>query len=476
MAELEEACGLFGIFGDEDAAHLVALGIFALQHRGEESAGIVVRRGKDLVAKHGLGLVSDVFPASELNELTGDAAIGHCRYSTAGGGGLHNTQPFMVRYALGQIALAHNGTLVNGRTLRRRLEGTGSIFRSTSDTEVILHLIAQSKETEAVPRVIEAIRQIQGAFSLLLLTRNEMIGLRDPMGFRPLVIGKRQGRYLLASETCALDTIEAEYVREVEPGELVVINHEGLQSIRFAAPQERVAPCVFEHIYFVRPDSFVFSRDVYAVRKALGRELAKLHPVEADVVIPVPDSGVPAAIGYAEESKIPFDMALTRSHYVGRSFIQSAQEIRAQSVRLKLATAGAALRGKRVVVVDDSLVRGTTSRKIVQLLRSAGAKEVHLRISAPPTISPCYYGIDMPTKAELLASHMSLEQIREYCSVDSIGYVDIEALRRASSYKQGKQCEACFTGDYPVVPTDLVEIGGHKPSEFNQTGFEEAYP
>lgn len=467
--ELEEYCGLFGIFGDEDAAHLAALGIFALQHRGEESAGIVVRRGPELVARHGLGLVSEVFPAAELNKLTGDAAIGHCRYSTAGGVGLHNAQPFMVRYAAGQIAVAHNGTLVNGRTLRRRLEGTGSIFRSTSDTEVILHLIAQSKAATSVDRVIEAIGQIQGAYSLLLLTKDEMIGVRDPMGFRPLVLGRRQGRYLLASETCALDTIEAEYVREVEPGEVVVINENGVKSIRFAPEQKRIAPCVFEQIYFARPDSFVFGRDVYAVRKALGRELAKLHPIVADVVIPVPDSGVPAAIGYAEQSKIPFDMALTRSHYVGRSFIQSAQEIRAQSVRLKLATAGAALRGKRVVVVDDSLVRGTTSRKIVQLLRSAGAQEVHLRISAPPTISPCFYGIDMPTKGELLASHMSVEEIREYCGVDTIGYVDLDALRRASTYDQGQRCEACFTGDYPVLPTDLIEIGGHKVSEFSRS-------
>lgn len=466
MAELEEYCGLFGIFGDEDAAHLAALGIFALQHRGEESAGIVVRRDDELSAKHGLGLVSEVFPAHELKKLVGDAAIGHCRYSTAGGGGLHNAQPFMVRYAAGQIALAHNGTLVNGRTLRRKLEGSGSIFRSTSDTEVILHLIAQSRAESSVERVIDAIRQIQGAFSLLLLTKNEMIGVRDPMGFRPLVIGRRQGKYLLASETCALDTVEAEYVREVEPGELVVITAHGLESLRFSGPQSRVAPCVFEQIYFARPDSFVFGRDVYAVRKALGRELAEMHPIEADVVIPVPDSGVPAAIGYSEQSKIPFDMALTRSHYVGRSFIQSAQEVRAQSVRLKLATAGAALRGKRVVVVDDSLVRGTTSRKIVQLLRSAGAREVHLRISAPPTISPCFYGIDMPTKNELLASHMSVEEIRQYCGVDTIGYVDIAALRRASNYQSKQRCEACFTGDYPVLPTDLIEIGGRPVNEF----------
>lgn len=459
MAELQENCGVFGIFGDPFAVRVAALGLFALQHRGEEAAGIVVAHEGKLNARHGLGLVSDVFPPYEVDKMHGTAAIGHCRYATAGGGGLHNAQPFLVRYAHGEIAVGHNGTLVNARTLKKRLESQGSIFRSTGDTEVILHLLAQSQEVDLVRRISSALQHVHGAYSLVFLTEDKLVAARDPHGFRPLVLGVRDGKYIVTSETCALDMVEATYVREIEPGELVVIDANGLTSHRFAPETAVPAPCVFEHIYFARPDSFVFGRDVYAVRKALGRELARVAPVEADVVIPVPDSGVPAAIGYAEVSKIPFDMALTRSHYVGRSFIQSAQELRAHTVRLKLSTAGAALRDKRVIVVDDSLVRGTTSRKLVQLLRTAGAKEVHLRISAPPTISPCYYGIDMPTKKELIAAEHSLDEIRDFVTVDSIGYLSLEAMRRAVDYKQGSFCEACFSAHYPVAPTDLVQLG-----------------
>jgi amidophosphoribosyltransferase len=455
---LRDHCGIFGVYDDVDAANLTALGLFALQHRGEESAGVVVSHEQRLTALRGLGLVTEALPQAALAKLQGRVAIGHTRYATAGGGGLHNAQPFLASTARGQVALAHNGTLTNAKALKKRLEEGGAIFSSTGDTEVVLHLIAQAKSEHFVDRCKEAIAQVEGAFSLLLLSGDTMVALRDPMGFRPLVMGEKRTdgglQYVFASETCALDLIEAKYVREVEPGEMIVVDTNGMRALRYAKT-ERVAPCVFEHIYFARPDSTVFSRDVYAVRKALGRELGKLHPAKADVVIPVPDSGVPAAIGFSEATGIPFDMAFTRSHYVGRSFIQPAQGIRNLSVRLKLATATAAIANKRVVVVDDSLVRGTTSKKIVNLLRAAGASEVHLRISAPPTISPCYYGIDMPTKGELIAAMNDIEGVRKFVGCDSIGYVTAEAMRRAVGYaREIDFCEACFTGHYPVAPTD----------------------
>ncbi len=457
---VRDHCGLFAVYDDPEAPSLTALGLFALQHRGEESAGIVTSKNGVLHAERGLGLVTEALPPSVLARLDARIAIGHTRYATAGGAGLHNAQPFLASTAKGQVALAHNGTLTNARLLRRTLENRGAIFSSTGDTEVILHLIAQAKGEHFVDRVKEAVSQIEGAFSLLLLSGETLVAVRDPLGFRPLVLGLRTidggVHHVVASETCALDLIEAKYVREVEPGEMIVIDRGGLRSLRFASPA-RTAPCVFEHIYFARPDSTVFSRDVYAVRKALGRELARLHPAVADVVIPVPDSGVPAAIGFSEVSGIPFDMAFTRSHYVGRSFIQPAQNIRNLAVRLKLATATAAIKDKRVVVVDDSLVRGTTSKKIVNLLRAAGAKEVHLRISAPPIISPCFYGIDMPTKAELIAAMNDLEGVRRFVGADSVGYVTLEAMRRAVGYGASSEfCEACFTGEYPVAPADYA--------------------
>lgn len=455
---VRDHCGIFAVYDDPDAPNLTALGLFALQHRGEESAGIVISNNGTLQALRGLGLVADALPPALVGKLEARIAIGHTRYATAGGAGLHNAQPMLASTARGQVAVAHNGTITNARMLKRKLEDRGAIFSSTGDTEVILHLIAQAKGEHFVDRLKEAVAQIEGAFSLLLLHGETLIGLRDPMGFRPLVLGeKRTGggvQHVLASETCALDLIEAKYIREVEPGEMVIIDGSGLRSLRFATPP-RAAPCVFEHIYFARPDSTVFGRDVYAVRKALGRELGKLHPADADVVIPVPDSGVPAALGFSEATGIPFDMAFTRSHYVGRSFIQPQQGIRNLAVRLKLATAAAAIKDKRVVVVDDSLVRGTTSKKIVNLLRAAGAKEVHLRISAPPTISPCFYGIDMPTKGELIAAMNDIEAVRRFVGADSIGYVSLESMRRAVGYGSAKDfCEACFTEEYPVPISD----------------------
>jgi amidophosphoribosyltransferase len=461
---LRENCGLFAVYDDPEAASLVSLGLFALQHRGEESAGVVWSEEGVLAAHRGLGLVTEALPPKQMAKIKAKIAIGHTRYATAGGGGLHNAQPFLASTAKGQVAVAHNGTLTNARKLRRELESGGAIFSSNSDTEVVLHLIARAQGASFIDRLKEALPQIEGAFALVVLSGTTMIGLRDPMGFRPLVLGERNGKYVFASETCALDLIEAKLVREVEPGEMVILDERGMRSERYASKLKvldgsgtRVAPCVFEHIYFARPDSNVFGRDVYLVRKALGRELGRLHPVQADVVVPVPDSGVPAALGFSEQTKIPFEMIFTRSHYVGRSFIQPEQTIRNLSVRLKLAAAANVLKGKRVVVVDDSLVRGTTSKKIVALLRHAGAQQVHLRISAPPTISPCYYGIDMPTKAELIAANHDLSAIRDFVGADSVGYLDTLAMRRAVGYDNANHfCEACFTGDYPVPVADEI--------------------
>ena len=473
MDKFKEECGVFGIYGHTEAANLTYLGLYALQHRGQESVGIATSDGERIAIHKSVGYVADSFSEETFARLVGTSAIGHVRYSTAGESGLKNAQPILIDCAHGEIAIGHNGNLVNARELRDHLVSQGSIFQTTSDTEVLLHMYARSKAATVEQALIESVTQAQGAFSLVLLTKDRLIAVRDPHGFRPLTLGKLGDAYIVCSETCALDLIDAQWIRDIEPGEMLVVGPEGVKSYHPFLPAPS-AHCVFEHVYFARPDSYVFGQSVNEVRTEFGRTLAREHGVPADVVVPIPDSGVCAASGFAEYSGIPMRMGLIRNHYVGRTFIEPHQSIRHFGVRVKLNPVKSILQGRSVVLVDDSLVRGTTSRKIVQLLRSAGAKEVHLRISAPPTISPCYYGIDMPTKAELLASHMTLEQIREYCSVDSIGYVDMAALRRASNYKQGRQCEACFTGDYPVVPTDLVEIGGHKPSEFNQTGFEEA--
>ena len=454
----QEECGVFGIWHSEEASNYAYLGLHALQHRGQESAGIVSTDGETLHVHREMGLVADIFTADVLATLEGAAAIGHVRYSTTGASHLKNAQPFAVQYAGGAVAVAHNGNLVNAESLRAELESQGSIFSASTDTEVIVHLIAKSRVVgpagsteQLLASIREALGRVQGAYSIVFLTPKALVGARDPMGFRPLVLGKLKGSFVLASETTALDLIEAEYVREIEPGELVVIDGSGLRSERLFPGQPkpaRLGRCVFEHIYFARPDSVLFGKSVYAARHAMGRRLAVEHPVRADLVMPVPDSGVPAAIGYSEESGIPFAMGLVRSHYVGRTFIEPQQSIRHFGVKLKLNALKDVLKGKRVVVIDDSIVRGTTSRKIVKMIRDAGAAEVHLRISSPPTAWPCYYGIDTPTRTELIASSHSVEEIEKYVTADSLGYLSTEGLFSALGEDRKGFCDACFTGEY----------------------------
>jgi amidophosphoribosyltransferase len=459
----KDECGVFGIWALgqlEEAAHFTYLGLHALQHRGQESAGIVSTDGETLHVHRAMGLVADIFDADVLARLKGGAAIGHVRYSTAGASHLKNAQPMAVQYAGGAVAVAHNGNLVNADALRVELERDGSIFQSSSDTEVIIHLIARAKvaaDAASAEGLVSAIRaalgRVSGAYSLVFLTPRELVGVRDPLGVRPLVLGKLKGNWVLASETTALDLIEAEYVREVEPGELVVIDATGLRSERLfpgAPTPARYGRCVFEHIYFARPDSVLFGKSVYEARQSFGRHLARQYPVEADLVIPVPDSGVPAAIGYAEESGIPFAMGLVRSHYIGRTFIEPSASIRHFGVKLKLNALRDVLKGKRVVVVDDSVVRGTTSRKIVKMIRAAGASEVHLRISSPPTAWPCYYGIDTPTRQELIAASHSVDEIAKYVTADSLGYLALEGLYSALGQDRSGFCDACFSGDYLI--------------------------
>jgi amidophosphoribosyltransferase len=455
----KDECGVFGIVGaGGEAANFTYLGLHALQHRGQESAGIVSTDGRTLHVHRGMGLVADIFTADVLASLPGGAAIGHVRYSTAGQSHLKNAQPIAVQYAGGAVAVAHNGNLVNAEALRAELEATGSIFQTTSDTEVILHLMARAprpagKGDALVPAIRHALARVLGAYSLLFLSERGMIGVRDPLGFRPLVLGKLKDGWVLASETTALDLIEAEYLREVEPGEIVIVDEDGVRSERLdpaAPPAQRLGRCVFEHIYFARPDSILFGRSVYDAREAFGAQLAKDHPVEADVVIAIPDSGVPAAIGYARQSGIPYGIGLVRSHYIGRTFIEPQQSIRHFGVKLKLSAVRSVLAGKRVVVVDDSVVRGTTSRKIVKMLRAAGAREVHVRVSSPPTAWPCYYGIDTPTRQELIASTHSVEEIAKYVTADSIGYLTLEGLYAALGERREGFCDACFSGDYLV--------------------------
>jgi len=452
MAEkFKDACGVFGVYDHPEAAKITYLGLHALQHRGQESAGIVTSDGKRLHAELGMGLVTDVFSPEVLSRLPGKMAIGHNRYSTTGGSHIKNAQPLVVEYMRGGLALAHNGNLVNALPLRAELEEQGSIFRSTNDTEVIAHLIAVSHRNPFIDRVVEALGRVRGAYSLLLMTEKEIIAARDPYGFRPLCLGTLGESPVVASETCALDLIEARYVRDVEPGELLIINGEGIASMK---PFKVVFPhqCIFEFVYFARPDSQIFGENVYVVRQALGRQLAREAPVAADVVVPVPDSGVPAALGYSRETGIPFEFGLIRSHYVGRTFIEPQQSIRHFGVKLKLNPVRRIVEGKRVIVIDDSIVRGTTSRKIVSMLKSAGAREVHMRISSPPTTHPCYYGIDTPTRRELIAASRSLEEIRRYVEVDSLQYLSLDGLISAvEEATHGRFCSACFTGRYPVV-------------------------
>jgi amidophosphoribosyltransferase len=443
-----------GVYGHPEAANLVYLGLYALQHRGQESSGIVSSDGSGLISHRQMGLVADVFKEDVIKRLEGSKAIGHNRYSTTGQSHLKNAQPFVVEYSQGPIAISHNGNLVNAEILRKELEDSGSIFQSTSDTEVIIHLIATSKESTLMGRIVEALSRTRGAYSLLFLTLDRMIAARDPMGFRPLVLGRfntgpNEGAYVVASETCALDLIEATYVREVEPGEIITFSANGMESLKPFPPAPQ-AKCIFEYIYFSRPDSNLYGHSVYQVRKALGRQLARESAVAADLVTPVPDSGVPAAIGYAEESGIPLEFGLIRNHYVGRTFIEPQQSIRHFGVKIKLNAQREVLQGKRVVVVDDSIVRGTTSRKIIRMLRDAGAKEVHMRISSPATISPCYYGIDTPTRSELIASSSSVEEIRRFIEADTLAYLSREGMYAYFNGQSRGFCDACFSGNYPV--------------------------
>ncbi|HEX3035369.1 MAG TPA: amidophosphoribosyltransferase [Thermodesulfobacteriota bacterium] len=458
MTKLKEECGVFGIFDHPEAANLTYLGLHALQHRGQESAGIVTSDGMHLHAHRGMGLVSDIFTEEAISTLPGRNAIGHVRYSTSGSSHVKNSQPIVVAYSRGEIAIAHNGNLTNARRLRGELEHGGAIFQSTTDTEVIVHLIARSKEESLIKRIIEALTLCKGAYSLLFISPESLIAVRDPYGFRPLVLGRLGDSTVVASETCAFDLIEAEFVREVEPGEILVISKDGMESFK-PFPKVNHAKCVFEYIYFSRPDSFVFGDNVYKVRKEMGKQLAREQPADADIVVAVPDSGVPAAIGYAEESKLPLELGLLRNHYVGRTFIEPQQSIRNFGVKLKLNAIESVLSGKRVVIVDDSIVRGTTSRKIVKMIRSAGAKEVHMRISSPPMKFSCYYGIDTPIKEELIANSLSVEEINKYITSDTLGYLSLEGvMKAATNYKvqEGTNgfCNACFTGNYPIEITD----------------------
>jgi amidophosphoribosyltransferase len=448
--KFRDECGVFGIFGHPEAANLTYLGLYALQHRGQESAGIATADGETMRLSRAMGHVADAFDEQALETLPGHIAIGHTRYSTAGESRLQNAQPILIDCAHGQIAIAHNGNLVNARELRERLVRDGSIFQTSSDTEVVLHLYARSREHSVEDALVESIGQVSGAFSFVLLTKDRLIAARDPHGFRPLALGRLGDAYIVCSETCALDLIGATYVREVEPGELLVISDGGLRSLK-PFPPAQLSHCVFEHVYFARPDSYVFGKSVNEVRTELGRILAQEAPVDADVVSPIPDSGVCAATGFAEAAGIPMQMGLIRNHYVGRTFIQPQQAIRHFSVRIKLNPVRSVLEGKRVVLVDDSLVRGTTSRKIVKMVRAAGAKEVHVRISCPPTISPCFYGVDTPSRSELIAATQQLDEIRDFIEADSLAYLSLDGLLRAVKPHGQSYCTSCYTGVYPIA-------------------------
>jgi amidophosphoribosyltransferase len=444
-----EACGVFGIWGHPEASKMTYLGLYALQHRGQESCGITTCDGEKLLTQRYMGLVADSFGEKELEALPGKCSIGHVRYSTAGGSSLKNAQPITVEYARGGLAVAHNGNLTNAELLRSELEAYGSIFSTTADSEVIVHLIARSSGRRFVDTVVDSLKRCQGAYSLLIMNENQIIGVRDPSGFRPLVLGKLGENYILASETCALDIVDAEFIRDVEPGEMILLDRFGFTSLKPFKPG-RHALCVFEYVYFARPDSKIFGEQVDKVRRELGRQLARESSVEADLVIPVPDSGVTAAIGYAEVAHLPFEMGLIRNHYVGRTFIEPSQAIRDFGVKIKLNPVRSILEGKRVIVVDDSLVRGTTSRKIIKMLRSAGAKEVHFRITSPQVTHPCFYGMDFPTRKELIANNMSLDEIARYLNVDSLAHLSVQGMMKAVNMPEEEFCKACFDGQYPV--------------------------
>jgi amidophosphoribosyltransferase len=444
-----DQCGVFGVFGHTEAAHLTYLGLHALQHRGQESAGIVSSDGSRLFLEKGMGHVGKVFSRSNLERLSGKMAIGHVRYSTAGESRLVNAQPLRIESGRGEMAIAHNGNLVNAPQVRTDLEKSGSIFQTTSDTEVILHLIARSHRESLEEAIVDSLQRVEGAFSLVFLFPGKLIAVRDPRGFRPLSVGRLGSATLVTSESCALDLIDGEFVRDLQPGEMLVVTEEGIASYH-PFPAARPAPCIFEYVYFARPDSVLFGRSVNVVRKRLGRELAREHPTRADLVVPVPDSGVSAALGYSQESGIPFEFGLVRNHYVGRTFIEPRQSIRHFGVKLKLNPVRNIIDGKKVVLVDDSIVRGTTSRKIVSMVRAAGAREVHLRISSPPTTGPCHYGIDTPRRRELIASSHSVDEICKFIQADSLGYLSREGMYRAVGDPEAQLCDACFTGNYPV--------------------------
>ncbi len=458
-----EECGVFGIHGHPEAANMAYLGLYALQHRGQESAGIACSDGEVITFHKEMGLVADIFSEEILSRLPGASAIGHVRYSTTGSSELKNSQPVVVDFESGSIAVAHNGNLINAHEIKRELEISGSIFQSTMDTEVIVHLIARSRKERIEDRIVDALKQVRGAYSLLFLTRDKLIGVRDPHGIRPLVLGKLKGNgaTVICSETCALDLIEADFVREIEPGEMVVVDSRGVESHRpFLPAIEHL--CIFEHVYFSRPDSILGGRSIYEVRKELGRQLARELPTEADIVIPVPDSGVPAALGYSEVSGIPFEMGLIRNHYVGRTFIEPQQSIRHFGVKIKLNAVRGVVDGKRIVVVDDSIVRGTTGRKIIKMIRAAGAREIHVRISSPPTCYPCFYGIDTPLRRDLIAATHTLEETNTYLTSDTLGYLSIQGLHACVPNRKTTYCDACFSGHY-TIPLEIEDAGEQLP-------------
>jgi amidophosphoribosyltransferase len=454
--KLREECGVFGIYGHADAARLTYLGLYALQHRGQESCGIVTSDGAQLITERAMGHVRDSFDEQRLDRLSGHNAIGHVRYSTAGEVSIRECQPFSVVCQHGPIAICHNGNLPFAGEDRKKLEKEGAIFSSTSDTEVVLHQVARSRAANFVEAIPEVLRETEGAFSMLFLTPKELIAIRDPRGFRPLALGRLDDAWVVASETCAFDLIDAKYVRDVEPGEMIVVNEEGLRSSHPLKPQQH-SMCIFEHVYFARPDSIIFGQSVNRSRHKMGQRLAIEQPADADIVVPVPDSGVAAAIGYSAESGLPFRLGLVRNHYVGRTFIEPKQSIRSFGVRIKLNPVRHLIENKRIVLIDDSIVRGTTSKKIVRMVREAGAKEIHVRISCPPTISPCYYGVDTPNKSELIAANYSIEGIRDFIEADSLGYLSLEGMLSSTGLNTDESCVACWNEKYPTRITREAE-------------------
>ena len=452
LDKFHDECGVVGVYGHPDAANLVYLGLYALQHRGQESAGIAASSNGKMHLEVGMGLVADVFSDARLKKLPGNIAVGHNRYSTTGVSKVKNAQPCLIEYSGGTMAMGHNGNLVNASEIRKELGAAGAIFQSTNDSEVIVHLMAQSRQNSFIDRAVAALSQVKGAYSIVLMSENELVAARDPQGFRPLCLGKLDGAYIVASESCVMDLVEAEFIREIEPGELILINQFGVKSF-YPFQKAPTKQCVFEHIYFSRPDSYLFGHSVYSTRKLMGKALAREKPVEADVVVPVPDSGVISAMGYSEETKIPFQMGLIRNHYVGRTFIEPQSQIRNFGVKVKLNAVKPVIEGKRVIIIDDSIVRGTTSKKIVRMLREVGAREVHVRISSPPTTHSCFYGIDTPTKGELIASNMDIDQTCKYLGADSLHYISLEKMLEIFGEQKDDFCAACFDGRYPVDVT-----------------------